>query len=292
VIDPKLSLAGLLVGVLVGMTGMGGGSLLTPMLVLLFGFKPTVAIGTDVLHGAIFKTFGAWSCRRLGTIHVTLGAWMLAASAPASLLGVLASRYVGESAESTQKKILGVALVVCGLGYLAKVLVRGRINGDTLAHLSARDRTIALALGAVGGFVVGMTSVGSGTFFGLVMLLAFPLSAARLVGTDIFHAAALLWVAGVAHLASGNVDVGAMASLLVGSIPGVLFGSRLTVRVPDRSMRVAFAAVLFLSGLKLMDVPGSDYVVVAVLLGGAAALLVGSARTIRSRSLAQAAARD
>jgi uncharacterized membrane protein YfcA len=281
--DPKLSIAGLLVGVLVGMTGMGGGSLLTPMLVLLFGFKPTIAVGTDVLHGAIFKSFGAWSCRRLDTIHVMLGVWMFAASAPASLLGVLASHHVGESAETTQKFILGVALVVCGLGYLAKVIARGKINGDTLTHLSRRDKAIALALGAAGGFVVGLTSVGSGTFFGLVLMLAFPLSAARLVGTDIFHAAALLWVAGIAHLASGNVDLAAMGSLLVGSIPGVLVGSRMTVKVPDRPLRIAFACVLFLSGLKLMDVPGSDYLVVAVLVGGGVTLLIHGLLALRGR---------
>jgi hypothetical protein len=283
VIDPKLSLAGLLVGVLVGMTGMGGGSLLTPMLVLLFGFKPTVAIGTDVLHGAIFKSFGAWRHRALGTVHARLGLWMFAASAPCSLLGVLASHHLGKSAEETQKAILGVALIVCGVGFLAKVLVRGKANGDTLGRLATRDRAIAIALGAAGGFVVGLTSVGSGTFFGLVMLLAFPLSVQRLVGTDIFHAAALLWVAGIAHLASGNVDLAAMGSLLVGSIPGVLIGSQLTIKLPDRTMRIAFASVLILSGLKLLDPPGSDYLVVSALLGGVIAIAVNGLLELRSR---------
>jgi uncharacterized protein len=282
-VDPKLSLAGLLVGVLVGMTGMGGGSLLTPMLVLLFGFKPTVAIGTDVLHGAIFKSFGAWRHRKLGTVHARLGLWMFAASAPASLLGVLASRHLGQSAEATQKAILGAALIVCGVGFLAKVLVRGKANGDTLGRLATRDKAIAIALGAAGGFVVGLTSVGSGTFFGLVMLLAFPLSVQRLVGTDIFHAAALLWVAGIAHLASGNVDVAAMGSLLVGSIPGVLIGSQLTIKLPDRTMRIAFASVLILSGLKLLDPPGSDYLVVGVLLGGVITIAINGVLELKSR---------
>jgi len=282
-VDPKLSLAGLLVGVLVGMTGMGGGSLLTPMLVLLFGFKPNVAIGTDILHGAIFKSFGAVRHRTLGTVHARLGLWMFAASAPFSLVGVWMSHVVGDGGEELQRTILGVALVVCGIGYLAKVLVRGKETDGHLGYLTNRDRAIALALGASGGFIVGLTSVGSGTFFGLVMLLAFPLSVQKIVGTDIFHAAALLWVAGAAHLASGNVDLSAMGSLLIGSVPGVLIGSQLTVALPDRTMRIAFASVLILSGIKLIDPPGSDYAVVAVLLAGMIVIAINGYFELRSR---------
>ena len=285
-IDPKLSLAGLLVGVLVGMTGMGGGSLLTPMLVLLFGFKPTIAVGTDILHGAIFKSFGAWRHRTLGQVHARLGLWMFAGSAPFSLVGVWVSTRIGDSTEDLQKGILGAALVVCGLGFLAKTVVRGKVNGDSLGSLTRRDRVIAVALGVFGGFVVGLTSVGSGTFFALVLLLAFPLSVQRLVGTDLFHASALLWVAGAAHLAAGNVDLGAMGSLLVGSIPGVLLGSHLTVALPERTMRIAFATVLILCGLKLLDTPGSDYVVVAVLVGGIVAIAISGMRELSLRRAA------
>ena len=281
--DLKLSLAGLLVGVLVGMTGMGGGSLLTPMLVLLFGFKPSVAIGTDILHGAVFKSFGAVRHRTLGTVHARLGLWMLAASAPFSLLGVWVTHFVGHGSEGVQRAILGTALVVCGFGYLAKTLVHGKQTDGHLGYLSNRDRAIALALGATGGFVVGLTSVGSGTFFGLVMLLAFPLSVQKIVGTDIFHAAALLWVAGAAHLASGNVDLGAMGALLIGSVPGVLIGSQLTVALPDRTMRIAFASVLILSGIKLIDPPGSDYIVVATLVAGVITIGLNGVSEWRSR---------
>jgi uncharacterized membrane protein YfcA len=120
--------------------------------------------------------------------------------------------------------------------------------------------------------------VGSGTFFALVMLLVFPLTAAKIVGTDIFHAAALLWVAGASHLLHGNVDLAAMGSLLVGSIPGVLFGSHLTVRLPDRALRVGLAATLLLSGIKLLDPPGSDVLVVAAL---GSALLAGAYLGVR-----------
>jgi uncharacterized protein len=283
-VDPRLSIAGLLIGLLVGMTGMGGGALLTPLLIFLFGFKPTLAVGTDVLHGAVFKTFGAARHRRLGTVHARLTLWMLAGSAPMSLVGVqlaewMESRYGGD-VESLSGKVIGAALVLGGLGFLAKTFIRRGVQPDDAPFLlGRREHAIAFTLGAGGGFIVGLTSVGSGTFFALVMLLVFPLTAAKIVGTDIFHASALLWVAGLAHLAHGNVDLAAMGSLLVGSIPGVLLGSQLTVRVPDRGLRVALAATLLMSGIKLLDPPGSDALVVA---GLGVALLGGSYVGVRA----------
>ena len=285
--DPKLSIAGLFIGVLVGMTGMGGGSLMTPMLVFLFGFKPTVAIGTDILHGAIFKTFGAARHRQLGTVHARLTLWMLAGSAPLSLVGVglstwLKHRY-GDGFEDAAGIILGIALIMGGVGFGLKTFLKGRAKSDLPFLLDRRDRRIALATGAAGGFIVGLTSVGSGTFFGLVMLLVFPLTASKVVGTDIFHAAALLWVAGAGHLVAGNVDLGAMGSLLIGSIPGVLLGSQLTVKVPDKAMRISFGTVLILSGVMLLDLPGSDYVVVAVILSGALWLVASAALSLNRR---------
>jgi uncharacterized membrane protein YfcA len=270
----QFSLAGLLIGLLVGMTGMGGGSLMTPLLVLVFGFKPTVAIGTDILHGAIFKSFGAWRHRMLGTVHARLTLWMLLGSAPSSIAGVafatwLEHRY-GENFEDTAAHILGAALVAGGLGFLLKTFVRGREKTDAPFLLTRSDRMVAFLTGLFGGFIVGLTSVGSGTFFGLVMLLVFPLTAAKVVGTDIFHAAALLWVAGASHLIAGNVDLGATAWLLLGSVPGVLIGSQVTVKLPDRLLRVGLATVLTLSGVKLLEAPT---VVVAMVLGAGMALV-------------------
>jgi hypothetical protein len=269
----QLSVTGLVIGLLVGMTGMGGGALMTPILILLFGFKPTLAVGTDILHGAVFKTFGAVRHRRLGTVHARLTFWMFVGSGAMSLVGVelaewLERRY-GDGVESTSAKVIGAALILGGLGLVAKTFVpRGVQPSDAPFLLSRRDRLIAFALGASGGFVVGLTSVGSGTFFGLVMLLVFPLTAAKIVGTDIFHAAALLWVAGLSHLLHGNVDLGAMAWLLLGSIPGVLLGSQVTVRMPDRSLRLALATVLTISGVKLLEPPGDSAIIVAVLVVG------------------------
>ncbi len=286
--DVKLSLAGLLIGILVGMTGMGGGSLMTPMLVFLFGFKPTVAIGTDILHGAIFKSFGAARHRQLGTVHARLTLWMLLGSAPFSLVGVglstwLKHRY-GEGFEDTAAIILGLALIAGGIGFAVKTFVEGRAKSDAPFLLGTRDRRVALVTGAIGGFIVGLTSVGSGTFFGLVMLLVFPLTASKVVGTDIFHAAALLWVAGAGHLAAGNVDLAAMGSLLVGSIPGVLIGSQVSVNLPDLALRLGLAMTLTLAGLKLAEVPAADVIILVVLALAALLLLAAGARAWSRRA--------
>lgn len=277
----ELAAAGLLVGALVGMTGMGGGSLMTPLLVLVFGFKPTVAIGTDIFHGAIFKTVGALRHRRLGTVHGRLSGWMLITSAPMSLAGVATATWLerryGGGIESLSAKVLGGALVVGGLGLLAKSAIRFREHGAAGFQLSTRDRVAALVIGFFGGFVVGLTSVGTGVFFGLTMLIVFPLRSSKVVGTDIFHAAALLWVAGAGHLAAGNVDLSATAWLLLGSIPGVLLGSQVTIAVPDRLLTIVLATVLLLAGSQLLEL-ADWFLFVMVGVGALAALwsLVGA----------------
>jgi uncharacterized protein len=263
----QFTLSGLLIGLLVGMTGMGGGSLLTPILVIFFGFKPTLAVGTDVLHGAIFKSFGAVRHRRLGTVHARLTLWMFLGSGPMSLLGVAAATWLDHhsaGAENIEAYAIGTALVIGGIGLVAKTFIQRGVQPDDAPFLlTRRDKVIAFALGATCGFVVGLTSVGSGTFFGLVMVLVFPLTLPKIVGTDIFHAAALLWVAGFGHLVAGNVDLRTMAWLLTGSIPGVLISSHFTLKVPDRALRLGLASVLMLSGVKLIDFAGVDYVIAA-----------------------------
>jgi uncharacterized protein len=273
----QLALAGLLVGTLVGMTGMGGGSLMTPILVIVFGVNPTVAIGSDIAHGAIFKTVGAIQHRRMGNVRAQLAGWMLLGSAPMSLLGVwlahrLEERY-GNGVESVMGQVLGGALLFGCVGLLAKTFVRARTVGDEDFELTARDRSAALLIGLFGGFVVGLTSVGSGVFFGLTLLVIFPLRAHKVVGTDIFHAAALLYVAGIGHWVAGNVDMSVVSWLLLGSIPGVLLGGRLSLSIPERPLRMVLAGVLGLAGLKLINVPGAGIAVVVVLAAGATVLL-------------------
>jgi uncharacterized protein len=268
----------LITGLLVGMTGMGGGSLMTPILIFLFNFNPAMAIGTDILHGAIFKSFGGVRHRRLGTVRARLAGWMLLGSAPASLLGVWTATYLtdryGDSVDSVQGQVLGYTLLLGSAAYIAKALLHRSGPAASLGRLSPRDRIVAVAIGLVGGFIVGLTSVGSGTLFALAMLLLFPLAAKVVVGTDIAHAAALLWVAGIGHLVAGNVDMTAIGWLLIGSIPGVLIGSRVSVGLPDAVLRFSLATILALSGLKLLDVPYANALVIVSLALGLAALVV------------------
>jgi uncharacterized membrane protein YfcA len=281
----QFSLAGLLVGILVGMTGMGGGSLMTPILILLFGFNAKVAVGTDILHGAVFKSFGAVRHRMLGTVHARLALWMAAGSAPLSLVGVEVANSFGGGSMNRLEQLVGGALVLGGAGFLVKTFITGR-GDDAPFHLQPRDKAIAVAIGASCGFVVGLTSVGSGTFFGLAMLFVYPLTAQKIVGTDMFHAAVLLWVAGVSHLLHGDVDTHAMAWLLVGSIPGVLIGSHLSIRVPERALRIAFGIVLVLSGIKIVGVPQASLVIAVALGVGALALAVWWLRRLLVRRFA------
>jgi hypothetical protein len=209
---------------------------------------------------------------------------MFLGSGPLSLLGValagwLKHRY-GDSAQTFEGYAVGAALVAGGAGFAAKGLIRRGIQpSDAPFLLQRRDKVIATTIGAIFGFVVGLTSVGSGTFFGLVMVLVYPLTLPKIVGTDIFHAAALLWVAGIGHLVSGNVDLNATAWLLVGSIPGVLISSQFTVRLPQAILRFSLATVLLLSGLRLLAVPAASW----ILLGGLIVLAIALAsHAIRS----------
>ena len=276
----QLALSGLCIGALVGMTGMGGGSLMTPLLVIVFGFNPAVAVGTDLVHGALFKTVGAIRHRALGTVQARLSGWMLLGSAPMSLVGVWVSDWMrhhyGDGAQTLQSRVLGVALVIGAAGLVAKNLMKFRSAPDGPFILTRRDRIAAVLIGLGGGFMVGLTSVGSGVFFGLSLLVLFPLRSSKVVGTDIFHAAALLWVAGAGHLVAGNVDLGAVGWLLIGSLPGVLIGSHISVRLPDRMLQLALAVTLAASGAKLLDLPYSNGTAITVLCLGLIALAVAS----------------
>jgi uncharacterized protein len=260
----QFTLTGLGLGLIVGLTGVGGGSLMTPILIIVFGFKPTYAVGTDIFHGAIFKSFGALRHRRLRTVHGHLAFWLFAGSGPLAIAGVVVSYVLAKNisnAETILGYAIGVALIFGGLGFLAKAFVkRGVQPSDAPFIMSRRDKLIAFVTGAVFGFIVGLTSVGSGTYFGLVMVMVYPLTMPRIVGTDIFHAAALLWVAGVGHLIIGDVDLHATAWLLLGSVPGILISSRYTVKVPDMTIRGGLAGILIITGLKLLNVPEANWV--------------------------------
>jgi uncharacterized membrane protein YfcA len=267
-------LTGLALGLIVGLTGVGGGSLMTPILVIVFGFSPSTAVGTDIFHGAVFKSFGAIRHRRLSTVHGHLALWLFAGSGPMAIAGVVVSKVLQNQLANSEKILgyaIGVALIFGGAGFLAKSFVtKGAQPTEAPFIMSHRDKLIALGTGAFFGFIVGLTSVGSGTYFGLMMVLVYPLTMARIVGTDIFHAAALLWVAGVGHLIIGDVDLHATAWLLVGSVPGILISSRYTVKVPDMTIRGGLAGILIISGLKLLNVPEANW----ILGGGLVFMLV------------------
>ena len=208
-----------------------------------------------------------------------------------ALVGVATATWLthhyGDSATSVQGVILGVALLAGGLGMLAKSLIRFREVPDTKFIMSRRDHIAAFLIGLFGGFIVGLTSVGSGVFFGLSLLVVFPLRSAKVVGTDIFHAAALLWVAGAGHFVAGNVDMNAVGWLLLGSIPGVLLTAPFTVRIPDRFLRLMLGVVLAASGVKLINLPHSNEWAIGTLCFGMIAVasygIVNRRRTVRAR---------
>jgi uncharacterized protein len=281
-VDPLIILFGLGVGILVGLTGVGGGSLMTPLLLIAGGYSPVVAIGTDLAYGAITKTVGGWRHLRAGHVDLRLSWWLAAGSMPGSLLGVAAVNRLhdayGRSFEPYLLGAVAVALMLAASATLYRAVFR--------PGLVARERESALleghvskagtvAIGVVLGFILGMTSVGSGALIGLTLILLYKLNPRRVVGTDVFHAAVLLWTAGIAHLASGNVDLGLMATILVGSLPGVWIGTALVPHVPVTALRHGLGVVLAAAALGVLSKAGVD-VPPAVIVGVPAVLALVS----------------
>jgi hypothetical protein len=279
--DPIIVVFGFGIGLLIGMTGMGGGSLMTPLLILVFGIQPVTAVGTDIFYGAVTKTAGAWRHLKHHTVHRGIALWLAVGSVPMALAGVwlievLQHRY-GE--DEVNKVVLGMvasALLVVGIATLIRALfLRDVIPERYAMHLYRRHIAAAIVTGALTGFVIGLTSAGSGTLIALVLIAVFRLTPQRVVGTDVFHAAVLLWAAGLAHWVGGNVDLGLAANILVGSIPGVLIGSQLAVKVPTGLLRNALGLVLVASAITLI---AKEHVPPAVLIPSlsVAALVIGA----------------
>lgn len=268
--DPLIVVFGLGVGILVGMTGIGGGSLMTPLLVIFAGIQPVVAIGTDLAYGAVTKTLGGWRHWRRGTVDFGVSWWLAAGSVPGSLLGVLLLNRLhhsyGKGFDDTLLIAVAVALLVVSLAILIRALFMPRLVAKErhAVEMTPRVKTTAVGIGLVLGLILGFTSVGSGALIGLALILVFRLTPHRVVGTDVFHAAVLLWVAGLAHWASGNVDLGLMANILVGSLPGVWIGTGLMTRVPSTGLRLALGCVLLGSALGVASKAGMDVPVAAI----------------------------
>src|SRR3954471_6920740 len=256
--DPLIIVFGLGVGMLVGLTGMGGGSLMTPILIIVFGYNPITAVGTDLAYGAVTKTLGGWRHFRQRTVFFPLALWMGVGSVPAAVGGVyvlhlLEDRY-GKSFDNAMLIAVAAAVMFTGVAVLSRALFMPRLleHERSSFEMTTRDKASAAVLGLFVGFVLGVTSAGSGTLIAVGLILIFRLVPTRVVGTDVFHAAILLWGAAAAHIVSGNVDFGLAGNILVGSVPGVWAGSHWSVRVPVPVLRATLGVVLLGAGLALL----------------------------------------
>jgi uncharacterized protein len=255
-INPLYSTAGALVGILVGMTGVGGGSLMTPLLVLLFGFHPATAVGTDLLFAAMTKSVGSAVHGRRGTVDWAIVRRLGTGSVPAAIVTLLALNHFGKVSEQTTHAItavLGVTLILTGISVLFRVQIVLWAT-RTFGTRDARHRALStVMLGAILGTLVSISSVGAGAIGVTALLILYPgLPVARIVGSDIAHAVPLTLVAGIGHWMIGNVDFSLLASLLVGSIPGIIIGSLIGSRASDRLLKPVLAAVLVFVGAKLL----------------------------------------
>ena len=253
--DPAIIVFGLGIGILVGMTGMGGGSLMTPLLILIFGIQPTTAIGTDIFYSAVTKTVGGWRHLRMKTVNMELVKWLALGSVPAAVGGValvsLIQDQIGEDRlDSLVYAVLGGTLLMVGIITLTRALIlRNLVDERDRFEVERRHKIAAVVIGATTGFVIGVTSAGSGTVIAILLIAVYRLAPKKVVGTDVFHAAVLLWAAGIAHWIGGNVDFSLAANILIGSIPGVIVGAALSSRAPQGFIRIALGIVLVGSGI-------------------------------------------
>ena len=281
--DPLIIVFGLGVGILVGLTGMGGGSLMTPLLILVFGVKPVTAIGTDLAYAAVTKTVGGYKHFRQRTVDMSLSTWMAFGSVPAAIGGVyvleLLERRLGGDFDTTLLAVLAGALLFTGVAVLARAFMMPWLNERerSTIDMQRRHKIAAVTVGVFVGFVLGVTSAGSGALIAVALIMIFRLVPTRVVGTDVFHAAILLWAAAVAHLFAGNIDFALAGTILIGSVPGVWLGSHWSVRVSTSTLRTALGVVLVGAGLGLATKAGADIppvllaaipLVLAVVCGG------------------------
>jgi uncharacterized protein len=263
-VDPYIVLASAVVGLLVGMTGAGGGALMTPMLILLFGVTPAAAISSDLVAAVVMRPVGAAVHFRKGTIHRGLVGWLVLGSVPMAFLGAYLLHVVGGNAKSTQtnvETILGAALLVGAAAMVFRYYLDSRGGQARIAqvHEIVAKPLPTILVGMIGGVIVGMTSVGSGSLIIVLLLFLYPaIGAKQLVGTDLSQAVPLTLAAAAGALIFGHVDFGVTASLVIGSVPAVLVGSMLSSTAPDRYIRPLITFVIFASGLKYVGVGATE----------------------------------
>jgi uncharacterized membrane protein YfcA len=262
--DPTPTLFGLLVGFLVGLTGVGGGSLMTPFLVAVMGVSAPTAIGTDMIFATLTKFTGSVQHYRQQSVNLQVAAFLGLGSIPASLVGVgtvelIERSFDAETVKSILVTIIAATLVLVGASLIFRTFIpenpqrrSGKKVWDGTSKMTRRRRRYTIVFGAMGGYLVGLTSIGSGSVMAIILLLLYPLSPAIVVGTDIAHATVLSLVTGLAHAAGGNVDFGLAGRLLLGSIPGVLVGSRVAPWLPGKPLRIILAAMLIFVGARLL----------------------------------------
>lgn len=278
-IDLSLTVAGALVGLLVGLTGMGGGALLTPILVLIFGVPPLAAISSDLVTSVVMKPVGAVVHLRRRTVQTGLLKWLALGSVPAAFAGAVLIGQIGHAkpVQHELKIIIGVALLLSLSATVARAVIDRRGHRGPARLVVKPGRTVAI--GVVGGFAVGLTSVGAGSLIIALLLLAYPrLSPKQLVGTDIVQAIPLVAAAAFGHLLFGDVKLAVTVSLLIGSIPAVYVGARFSAQAPATVTRPIITGVLLASALALLSVPAWG-LVVAALAGAGGMVLLGRART-------------
>lgn len=243
------------VGILIGLTSMGGAALMAPFLILVVGVRPITAVGTDLVYGAVTKIIGSWVHLKQGTVDLPVVRKLATGSVPGGILGVLLvillPRYTHD-AQRFEQKAIGVLLVLVAIILLARVAMGVPQSTPSVRRMHFLQGPGTVIWGAIVGFCVGLTSVGSGSLLAPFLMMLYPSKAAKIVGTDVCHAAVLVSVTGLAHAASGGVEWNLVPILLAGSIPGVLLGSRLAVFVPPRPLRTGLAAVLLLTGFHML----------------------------------------
>ncbi len=275
-VDPYIVLGSAVVGFLVGMTGAGGGALMTPMLILLFSVTPSKAISSDLVAAVVMRPFGAAVHLRKGTLNLRLVGFMVMGSVPSAFLGAYLLHLMGSSkgAQENIQIVLGAALLVGAAAMVLRYVLdrRGGQTRSAAVHDIEVKPLRTVAIGVIGGIIVGMTSVGSGSLMIILLLFLYPMIGAnQLVGTDLSQAVPLTLAAALGALAFGHVDFGVTTSLIIGSVPAVLVGSLLSASAPDRYIRPAITFVVAASGLKYVGVGTTalGWILCAMLLVGA-----------------------
>jgi uncharacterized membrane protein YfcA len=249
-----LILMSFLVGVLIGLTSMGGAALMAPFLILMVGVRPTVAVGTDLVYGGVTKIIGAWVHYKQGTVDMPVVKKLATGSLPGGLVGamtVILLPKLSHDAEQYVQKAIGTILVVVAIILILRMIVPSASITPSAQRIKFLYERGTVIWGAIVGFCVGATSVGSGSLLAPFLMMLYPTRTSKVVGTDVFHAAVLVSVTGLAHATSGGVEWTLVPTLLAGSIPGVLLGSRLATYIPAHSLRTGLAAVLLLTGYRM-----------------------------------------